>query len=83
MSTCRDLARFFRGLLAGEVFREPSTLESMTTTLIDVPLADGVSDEDDPSSAAMFLFRADVGGEVWWATTASGARRRTRVRPAT
>ena len=66
MSTCRDLARFFRGLLAGEVFREPSTLESMTTTLIDVPLADGVSDEDDPSSAAMFLFRADVGGEVWW-----------------
>jgi D-alanyl-D-alanine carboxypeptidase len=66
MSTCRDLARFFRGLLGGEVFREPSTLESMTTTLIDVPLADGVSDEDDPSSAAMFLFRREVGGDVWW-----------------
>lgn len=66
MSTCRDLARFFRGLLGCEVFREPSTLESMTTTLIDVPLADGVSDEDDPSSAAMFLFRREVGGEVLW-----------------
>ena len=38
----------------------------MTPTLVDVPLADGVGDEDDPSSAAMFLFRAEIGGEVWW-----------------
>ncbi len=66
MSTCGDLARFFRGLLRGEVFREPSTLEAMTTTLVDVPLADEVSDEDDPSSAAMFLFRGEIGGEEWW-----------------
>lgn len=66
MSTCRDLARFFRGLLGGEVFREPSTLTTMTTTLVDVPLAEGVSDEDDATSAAMFLFRAEVGGEAWW-----------------
>jgi D-alanyl-D-alanine carboxypeptidase len=66
MSTCRDLARFFRGLFAGEVFREPSTLDTMTTTLVDVPLAGGVSDEDDPSRAAMYLFRAEIGGETWW-----------------
>ena len=66
MSTCRDLARFFRALLRGEIFREPSTLETMTTTLVDVPLAEGVGDPDDPSTAAMFLFRAEVGGETWW-----------------
>lgn len=66
MSTCRDLARFFWGLLRGEVFRQPSTLATMTTTLVDVPLADGVGEEDDPSSAAMFLYRAEVGGETWW-----------------
>ena len=66
MSTCGDLARFFRGLLRGDVFREPATLETMTSTLVDVPLADGVGDEDDPSSAAMFLFRAEIGGEAWW-----------------
>jgi D-alanyl-D-alanine carboxypeptidase len=65
-STCGDLARFFRGLLRGDVFHEPATLETMTSTLVDVPLADGVGDEDDPSSAAMFLFRAEIGGEVWW-----------------
>lgn len=66
MSTCRDLARFFRGLLRGEVFREASTLGTMMTTLVDVPLVDGVSAEDDPSSAAMFLFRHEIGGEEWW-----------------
>ena len=65
MSTCRDLARFFRGLLGGQVFRAPSTLATMTTTLVDVPPADGEG-EDDPASAAMFLFRAEVGGETWW-----------------
>ena len=66
MSTCRDLGRFFRALLGGEVFGEPATLRTMTTTLVDVPLADGVSGEDDPSSAAMFLFRHEIGGEEWW-----------------
>ena len=66
MSTCRDLAWFFGGLLRGEVFQRPSTLATMTTTLVDVPLADGVGEEDDPSSAAMFLYRAEVGGETWW-----------------
>ena len=66
MSTCRDLGRFFRALLQGEVFREPSTLEAMTTTLVDVPLAGGITDEDDPSTAGMFIFRADLAGETWW-----------------
>jgi D-alanyl-D-alanine carboxypeptidase len=66
MSTCRDLARFLRGLLRGNVFRRPSTLATMTTTLVDVPLARGVGEEDDPSSAAVFLYRAEVGGETWW-----------------
>jgi D-alanyl-D-alanine carboxypeptidase len=66
MSTCRDLGRFFRKLLGGEVFHEPPTLAAMTTTLVDVPLADGVSAEDDPSTAAMFLFRREIGGEEWW-----------------
>jgi D-alanyl-D-alanine carboxypeptidase len=66
MSTCGDLARFFRALLRGEVFREPSTLATMTTTLVGVPLADGVGDEDDPDTAAMFLFRTEIAGETWW-----------------
>jgi len=66
MSTCRDLGRFFRALLRGEIFREPSTLATMTTTLVGVPLAEGIGDEDDPSTAGMFLFRAEIAGETWW-----------------
>ena len=66
MSTCRDLGRFFRALLRGDVFREPATLQTMTTTLVDVPTADGTVDEDDPSTAGMFLFRAEIAGETWW-----------------
>jgi D-alanyl-D-alanine carboxypeptidase len=66
MSTCRDLGRFFRGLLRGEIFREASTLEAMTTTLVGVPVAEGTSVGDDPSSAAMFLFRDEIGSEEWW-----------------
>lgn len=66
MSTCRDLARFFRALLRGEVFREPSTLASMTTTLVGVPLAAETGLDDDPSSAGMYLFRHEIGGEIWW-----------------
>ncbi|MGZ4132276.1 MAG: serine hydrolase domain-containing protein, partial [Actinomycetota bacterium] len=41
MSTCRDLARFFRALLRGELFGDPSTLETMTTTLVGIPSAEG------------------------------------------
>jgi D-alanyl-D-alanine carboxypeptidase len=67
MSTCSDIARFFRALLRGDVFREPSTLATMTTTLVGVSLAEGMhDDEDDPSSAAMYLFRANIADETWW-----------------
>lgn len=66
MSTCRDLARFFRGLLGDEVFRDPATLATMTTTLTGIGRAPGTPLEDDPSNAAMFLFREEIGGETWW-----------------
>jgi D-alanyl-D-alanine carboxypeptidase len=65
MSTCRDLARFLRALLGGGVFRDASTVATMTT-LVGVPLAEGVGDDDDPAAAAMFLYRAEIGGETWW-----------------
>jgi D-alanyl-D-alanine carboxypeptidase len=66
MSTCGDLARFFRALLRGEVFGRAATLETMTATLSGVLRAEGVSESDDPGRAAMFLFRVDAGGETWW-----------------
>jgi D-alanyl-D-alanine carboxypeptidase len=65
MSTCTDLARFFRGLLRGDVYRDPATLATMTTTLEGLPRAPLTSD-DPVSDAALFLFRAHVGGETWW-----------------
>jgi CubicO group peptidase (beta-lactamase class C family) len=40
VSTCGDLARFFRALLRGEVFDDPATLATMTTRLQDVPASD-------------------------------------------
>jgi CubicO group peptidase (beta-lactamase class C family) len=66
MSTCGDLARFFRGLIQGRVFRSPETLATMTTTLRGIPQAESTPLEDDPEKAAMYLFRAHIGGEVWW-----------------
>jgi D-alanyl-D-alanine carboxypeptidase len=66
MSTCRDLARFFRGLLRGEVFRERSSLETMTTTLVGLPSAADAAWEEDPASAGMFLLRRAIGGRTWW-----------------
>lgn len=66
MSTCRDLARFFRALLRGDVFRDPATLATMTATLDGVPLAADAGFRVDTSTAAMYLFRAEIGGETWW-----------------
>jgi D-alanyl-D-alanine carboxypeptidase len=66
VSTCSDLAVFLRSLLRGEVFEERSTLETMTTVLEGVSRAPGTGIDDDPSDAAMYLFRADLGGRVWW-----------------
>jgi len=66
MSTCRDLARFFRALLRGEVYRHPATLITMTTTLEGVPLSEEAGWDEEPSSHGMFLFRREIGGETWW-----------------
>ncbi|MEP6759570.1 MAG: serine hydrolase domain-containing protein [Actinomycetota bacterium] len=66
MSTCADLARFFRGLFQGGVFRDPATLGTMTTTLEGIPQAEGTPLDDDPAKAGMYLFRARIGGETWW-----------------
>jgi D-alanyl-D-alanine carboxypeptidase len=66
VSTCADLARFFRALLRGEVFDDPATLATMTTCLQDVPASDRLATGDDPDDAAMFLFRASAGDREWW-----------------
>jgi D-alanyl-D-alanine carboxypeptidase len=66
MSTCRDLSRFFRALLAGGVFRDPATLGTMTTSLVGVPLTPEAGWEEDTSTAAMYLFRREIGGQTWW-----------------
>ena len=65
MSTCRDLGRFFRALLRDDVFRQPQTLATMTTTLEGILRAPRTS-EDPVPNAAMFLFRSEVAGETWW-----------------
>jgi D-alanyl-D-alanine carboxypeptidase len=66
MSTCHDLGRFFRALLCGQVFRDATTLEAMTTSLSGVPPAAEAGWEEDPSTAGMFLFRRDIAGLTWW-----------------
>ncbi|HEU4356446.1 MAG TPA: serine hydrolase domain-containing protein [Actinomycetota bacterium] len=66
MSTCRDLGRFFRALLRGEVFRDPATLAEMTTTLEGVPLTEDAGWPEDPSTHGMFLFRRRIGDQTWW-----------------
>jgi D-alanyl-D-alanine carboxypeptidase len=66
MSTCRDVARFFRALVRGEIFREPPTLTTMTTTLTDVPLSPEAGFDEDPADAALFLIRRRMGGYTWW-----------------
>lgn len=65
MSTCGDLARFFRALLRGEVFERPETLATMTQTLDGLPRASGTSEET-VSNAAMYLFRAEAADVTWW-----------------
>jgi D-alanyl-D-alanine carboxypeptidase len=66
VSTCADLAKFVRALLRGEVFDASATLETMTTVLHDVPRAPETSIDDEPSDAAMYLFRGRAGGREWW-----------------
>jgi D-alanyl-D-alanine carboxypeptidase len=66
MSTCRDLGRFFRALLGGEIFRRPETLATMTTTMDEVPLTQDAGWPEDPSTQAMYLFRREIAGQTWW-----------------
>jgi D-alanyl-D-alanine carboxypeptidase len=71
VSTCGDLARFFRTLLRGEVFEGPETLEQMCTLSVDVPPIEAsptasVDLANDPSSAGLFIYRAELAGEVFW-----------------
>jgi len=66
MSTARDLARFFRALLRGEIFRRAETLETMLMTMDGVPLTERAGWPEDPSTQAMYLFRRELAGETWW-----------------
>jgi D-alanyl-D-alanine carboxypeptidase len=65
-STCRDLARFFRALLRGDVFRDPASLETMTTTMMRMPLTSEAGWPEDPATQGMYLFRRELGGQTWW-----------------
>jgi D-alanyl-D-alanine carboxypeptidase len=64
VSTCADLAIFFRALLRGEVFERDETVATMCTLTERISAAAGMN--DDPTTSAMFLFRAELGGEVFW-----------------
>ena len=61
-STAEDLARFYRALLRGEVFRHPQTLRVMLT----VP----ATNQDSPGGPyAMALQRRTIGGHECWGHT--------------
>jgi D-alanyl-D-alanine carboxypeptidase len=64
VSTCADLARFFRALLRNEVFREPTTLATMCT-LPDRPAA-GPANASEAASTGMFLARHESASHVFW-----------------
>ena len=66
VSTCRDLARFFRALLRGEIFDRPETLTTMTTRLDGVPAAGEMEIDQDPGDHAIYLFHTQIAGEAWW-----------------
>lgn len=66
VSTCRDLGRFFRALLRGEIFDRPEALATMTARLDGVPAATEMTSDEDPRDRAMYLFHADIAGEEWW-----------------
>jgi D-alanyl-D-alanine carboxypeptidase len=66
MSTCRDIAVFFRALLHGEVFREKATLATMLTTSEDVPRSPDTGLDDSPADAGLYIFRAKLDGATWW-----------------
>jgi len=66
MSTCRDVATFFRALLQGDVFRKPETLATMLTTSEAVPSSPETALEDSPADAGLYIFKADLDDATWW-----------------
>ena len=64
VSTCADLARFFRALLRDDVFRRPETLATMCT-LPNRPPANE-DDADEARRTGMFLVRHEANGHVLW-----------------
>jgi D-alanyl-D-alanine carboxypeptidase len=64
VSTCAELARFFRALLRDDVFRDPTTLATMCT-LPGRPAATGSSARE-AAATAMFLVRHPSGEHVFW-----------------
>jgi D-alanyl-D-alanine carboxypeptidase len=66
MSTCRDIATFFRALLRGELFRKPETLATMLTTAEGVPPSPETGLEDSPADAGLYVFKAELDGATWW-----------------
>ena len=64
VSTCADLARFFRALLRDDVFRDPATLATMCT-LPGRPPADGAG-EREAAATGMFLVRRPSLPYVFW-----------------
>lgn len=62
VASARDLARFYRALLRGEVFRDPATLRTMLT----VP----ATNERAPGGPyAMGIQRANIAGQACWGHT--------------
>jgi D-alanyl-D-alanine carboxypeptidase len=66
MSTCRDLAAFFRALLRDEIFRRPETLATMLTTSADVPASSDTGLDDSPANSALYIFKTELDGATWW-----------------
>ena len=64
VSTCGDLARFFRALLGGEVFRDAATLTEMCTRPGAPACEPGVAQE--AAATGMFLVRKEIDGHVFW-----------------
>jgi D-alanyl-D-alanine carboxypeptidase len=66
MSTCRDVATFFRALLQEDAYRKPETLATMLTTSEGVPPSPETALEDSPADAGLYIFKAELDGATWW-----------------
>jgi D-alanyl-D-alanine carboxypeptidase len=64
VSTCADLARFFRALLRNDIFTDPTTLATMCT-LPNRPPADPAN-ASEAAATGMFLVRHATGEHVFW-----------------